>query len=372
MRYLIALLILILIQPIYSQNTDKNKVFMDSCRQCPFPTYLKSNSDRNSNFLFDVKFKGGESIKNCLSISRLMFQNLGREEQGAKITYLFNGSCKDTIVIAAKIKELKYGDIGSAGQPMVLPFLPARMFFREQGSVFVPSSFLELSGFLGFGGSYNNPNNRDVGFSSIYYGLDALVNPFGSILGENLALAIGGELLIEAGRIRIPVFGHLRWKFWGKQTLGEKTDNFVPGVCKIRNPNDEIIDPNDKLKNKEQRYQEIPQSSDALDSSVYFVREKVVFTPFLRPYLFVEAGPIFNSTFKGAGNSDVVNPDLYGQYFIGGGLGANIGSFLQLSLAYRYMRLNLKTECIPCNNLWVQNVNESHSVVLKAGFYFNW
>jgi hypothetical protein len=350
---------------------EKNK-FKENCRTCDFPVILKSKSDKNFDFLFDVKFKSGETLTNCKSVSRIMFQNLGREEQGAKIEYLYNGSCKDTIIMASKIKELRYGDIGSAGQPLILPFLPARIFYREQGNIDIPGSFLDISGFLSYGGGYDNPNNRNVGFSSFFYGLDVLYNPFNNELGDNLSFAIGAEVLLEGGRLRLPLFGHLRYKFLAKQKILERVDNFVPSICKIRYPADTILSPNDFIAKKDVHFIEIPQNSEVLDSSVYFVREKEIISPKLRPYLFIEGGPIFNSSFEGAGNENVINPDLYGQYFIGAGIGTTFGNYLQASLSYRFTRLNLKTICKPCASDWVQNADESHSILLKIGIYLNY
>ena len=111
------------------------------------------------------------------------------------------------------------------------------------------------------------------------------------------------------------------------------------------------------------------------DSTVYLVREKKMVSDGFRPFLFVEGGIILSAGFDGAGRNPSLNPDEYGEYFLGGGAGLPIADFLTISLAYRYLRLNLRTPCPTCppeltgnpDNFFIQNTNRAHSVLLKFG-----
>ena len=45
---------------------------------------------------------------------------------------------------------------------------------------------------------------------------------------------------------------------------------------------------------------------------------------------------------------------------------------LHAQLAYRFQRLNLRTPCENCSDLFVLNTNVVHSVVLRVAYHLGW
>jgi hypothetical protein len=90
------------------------------------------------------------------------------------------------------------------------------------------------------------------------------------------------------------------------------------------------------------------------------------------PYIFVEGGPILNGPFEGAWARPSVNPEEYNQYQVGAGGGIPITSWLHAQLAYRYMRLNLRTPCESCTDVYQVNTNNVHAVMLRIMIAWGW
>jgi hypothetical protein len=317
----------------------------------------------------DIQFRDKTLLPNCVSIKREMIEVNGNKQQALRLRFMRDNGCTDTVVMAHQVEFITTGSLALDGNPFTVPVLPAREFIYTSTESDIPSSFLELTGNLGYGGS--DESSRKIGFGSIYYGGEVLVAPFGNLLGRKLSLALGGGLFLEGGRMRFPVIGHLRYSLFGEART-ESVYEFMPNACQFAKTGDSPLEPRST-------FTEV-QSATAVDSTVYFYRKNSVIQDKFRPFLFVEGGFIFNGSFEGSGKSPSINPDDYSQYTFGGGVGLPFGSIFTASLGYRYMRLNLRTPCPTCppqstNNpdeYFIVNTNSVHSIILKLGLHFDW
>jgi len=311
----------------------------------------------------DVIFRNGPPLRHCLSATRTTVDVFGQREQGLRLTYRSGTTCVDTTVRIQDVQAFSMAGIGIGGQPLLVPVYPAREFYRETGVTGVTPGLFEITGLIGYGG--RDESTREAGFDNVYYGAEALISPFD--LANGLKLAVGGGIFLERGRTRFPVQGHLRWEFLGSKHL-ETSEDFVPGPCRFRLPTEPPEpSPGDDY---------IETGLDGVrDSTVYLVRRKTVTENAFRPFLFIEGGLIFSAGFDGAGRNPSLNPDEYGEYFLGVGAGLPLWDPLTLSLAYRYMRLNLRTPCPTCppdvtndpDRYFIVNTNKAHTILLKLG-----
>jgi hypothetical protein len=327
----------------------------DDCHECSLP-----GARNQRDTLMDVNFRDQTILRNIISARRIIANVFGEDRQSLRLKLWRNGRCVDTTVAIDQVTAFSIGNLGIGGQPLVVPVYPSREFYRNATIGDLPTSFLEITALAGYGGS--DKSKREIGFSSTYFGAEALVAPFGSFLGDKVSLALGGGLSFEGGRMRIPVQGHLRWTFMGAAHL-ESAQNFVPNACQFRLPGDPVLTP------PQGNFTETPSPGER-DSTVYYIREKVVVADRFRPFLFIEGGPVFDGKFDGAGRNPSLNPDEYGEYFAGGGIGTPLFDWGTISLAYRYMRLNLRTPCPACEEKFVVNTNRVQSVLLKLGLHF--
>ena len=330
----------------------------ENCRECPPPA---ARGTRDSTM--DVIFRAAPPLRRCLSAKRTVIEMYGREEQGLVLTYRTERGCADTTVSIQDVEAFSMAGIGIGGQPLLIPVYPAREFYLESGVKPVTPGLFEITGLAGYGGS--DESTREIGFNSIYYGAELLISPFD--LANNLTFAVGGGVSVEGGRTRIPVQGHLRWDIAGAERV-ETAMDFIPGPCRFRLPTEPATP------GPGEEYVEM-ESFGVRDSTVDLVRQKRITAAPFRPFLFVEGGMIFSTGFDGAGKNPSVNPDEYGEYFLGAGAGLPLTDALTLSLAYRYLRLNLRTPCPTCppeetNNpdkFFIQNTNRAHTALLKFG-----
>lgn len=319
--------------------------------------------------IMDIQFRDKTILPNCVSIKREMIEVNGTQKQALRLRYLQGKSCADTVVMAHQVEFITTGSLALDGNPFTVPILPAREFISSNTTAEIPSSYLELTGNLGYGGS--DESNRKIGFGSIFYGGEVLVAPFGSLLGKKLSLALGGGLFLESGRMRFPVLAHLRYSLFGEARTESKYE-FMPSPCQFGKSGDSPLQPNSDFK-------EVQTSSD-VDSTVYYYRKLSVVQDKLRPFIYVEGGLIFNGKFDGSGANPSINPDDYNQFMLGGGVGFPFGNIFTASLGYRYMRLNLRTPCLTCppqsttnpDEYFVVNTNKVHSIILKLGLRFDW
>jgi hypothetical protein len=313
------------------------------------------------------------TIGNCVGMVRTMIDGRGGSFATQAITFKIRTSpteCRDSVVPASRVSSITVYSIGIGGQPCAVPIRPLIEYSSNEGPRSSNMNFLEIDGYAGYGGS--DTSTREVGFASLYFGAEAWIAPFGTLLGDKLQLALGAGVLSEGGRLRLPAMGQLRYTFLG----GSETTSslrYVPDACQF----------NAEGRPKPSTSQGTITMRDGYgerDSSSYVIQEdKRVYGSF-RPYVYAEGGLIFNLGFEGAGAEPSVNSEDYGQFLLGGGVGLPIAEILNVSLGYRYMRLNLRTPCAVCppdetgeaDNYFVLNTNSVHSVLLKIGVHFPW
>jgi len=334
----------------FSQSSNRHAA--DECHECPLPG---ARSQRDS--LIDIKLSDQTTIQNAVSIKRVIVKLYGNDEQAVKICYYKGRNLVDTILPISQVVSLAMGSIGLSGQPLEIPVSPAREFYRNSDPKAENGKFLELGAMIGYGGS--DTTRRNIGFSSMYYGAQLLYAPFNNLLGDNLALALNLGLLMEGGRMRFPIGGHLRWTFLGGEHV-EMSNEFIPSPCQFRLPSDHSV------REVPEGFEEVP-ARGKLDSTVLYQHERVVVKDKFRPFLYGEGGIILNGSFEGAGKDPSINPEEYGQYFWGLGVGLPVLDRFVISAGYKFLRLNLRTPCPVCpDDLFIQNTNEVHSAVLNV------
>jgi hypothetical protein len=112
-----------------------------------------------------------------------------------------------------------------------------------------------------------------------------------------------------------------------------------------------------------------------VDSSIYYFLDRQIIVTGLRAFVFGEGGIIFNGGFEGAGSEPSLNKEEYSQYYVGGGMGLPLFDWATISLAYRFMRLNVRTPCAYCpppTDFYVVNTASVHSLWLKFGLRWEW
>jgi hypothetical protein len=338
------------------QQRPKQQSKPDSCHECPPPGGIARGG------YMDVALRNSAPLQNAVSIKRSTVHLFDRDVQALHVWYERNGKYFDTLIPISDANQVSYSGIGEGQQTVKVPVYPAREFYRNSGNLTANGDFLTISPFVGYAGS--DSSRRKIGFSSFYYGLELLVSPFGNTFGERISLLLSGAALFEGSRFRIPLGGNIRWTFLGSQHI-ESRAAYIPGPCKFSQAGDSSFVPTPD------GFVEVT-SDQKTDPNVYYAHERIVVHDAFRPFLYVEGGAILNGKFDGAGRDPSVNPTDYGQYYAGIGLGAPVFDWIEISLGYRYMRLNLRTPCTVCPaDFYVQNTNVSHSILLKIGGRIN-
>ncbi len=331
-----------------------------NCRDCPPPSACGTKDS-----VMKVTFRDHTVLDDCISAIRTTIMILDRPEQAIKLTFLRKGACFDTTVAVESIESFNIVGLGLNGQPCNLVVLPAREFVRSAAPPKEPHSFLEVTGTVAYAGS--DTSARSIGSSTIVPGLEVDFAPFGAFLGDKLSLALQGGLMLESGRLRFPLGGQLRLSFSGA-TKVKTVSGYKPNPCSFNTGS--IVSPSSE------DFTELPSQGER-DSSSYFFLDKQLVVPTWRPFAFVEGGTFFNGGFDGAGKSPALNESDYGQYYLGGGIGTPLWSWATISLAYRYMQLNVRTPCPYCpppssEEFFVVNTAKVHSIMLKFGLRWDW
>ncbi len=328
----------------------------DTCGTCVVPCA------QNGDGTFTVRLTGGRVdpphvftnvIRDTLRIGRQL-------RQAYRFSWLSNNGCRDTVILAEHAETIVMGLTLGKTPPLYVPIRP----IAEYEVITEPRAslnFVEFAGMIAYGG--RDTSSREVGFSSLYYGIEALVAPFGDLLGDRLALALGGGMFFERGRMRIPVMGHLRFSFTST-TITEQA-RFVPSACAFtcEPTTDTITAPDGSIRRA---------GPDSVDRAAILVHERVASRDAFAPYIFAEGGPIFNGPFEGSGPRPSLNPEDYGQWFAGLGAGVGITPWLHAQLAYRYTRLNVRTPCEFCTDIFQVNTNAAHAVLLRIALHWGW
>lgn len=331
------------------------------CRDCPLPAQCSGKDS-----VMKVTFRDKVSLDNCISAVRTMIEVMGRPEQAIKLSFLRATTCFDTTVAVESVESFSVVGLGLNGQPCTINVLPAREFVRTAEPPKVPLSFFEGCITASYAGS--DKSQRAIGSASLVPGVELLIAPFGKLFGETFALALGGGAFIENNRTRFPLMGQARITLAGSPTV-EARGEYFPSPCTFNGP--------PQLAPTSDGFAERPVSSER-DSSVYYSLDKKLIVPDWRPFIFFEGGTILNSNFEGAGGEPSLNPDDYSQYFFGAGVGTPLFGWGTLSLAYRYMRLNVRTPCETCPpdaqnpEFYVVNTAEVNSIILKFGARITW
>jgi len=322
---------------------------------------------------FTAVLTDSTTIGNCIGMVRTMIE--GRQGTVATQAVKFkirttNTSCRDSIVPASRVASITVYGIGIGGQPCAVPIRPLLEYQSTEGVRSTDMNFIEIDGMLGYGGT--DTSTRQVGFASLYFGAEAWVAPFGTMLGERLQLALGVGVLSEGGRLRIPAMGQLRYSpFGGSHTVSSL--RYVPDTCQFNATGRPVPTATQGSLTSRDNYGE-------RDSSAYVIQEDIRVYDSFKPYIYAEGGWIFDAGFDGAGPTPSANSEDYAQFLLGGGVGLPITDLINVSLGYRFMRLNLRTPCPVCppsttgeeDNFFVVNTNTVHSILLKLGVHLPW
>ncbi len=355
--YLISLFILgfAVISSLHAQNNIGN-----SCRDCPLPKHPNSNFVPKDSTL-DVYFKDSRNpLYDVRSVKRSMMKRYGKLEQALQIKLLRSGYCFDTLIFINEVDKLSVTGLGLGGQTLNVPVYPAREYFREAGYSASKPNFFEITGGIGILGS--DDSKRKVGADGMVYGVQALIAPFGNMLGRSVKLALGGGLMTESSRTRYPIMGHLRWTFMGSERE-EEFFNYEPSPCKFG------LDGEAPISIKDPTFIEVPKEG-RIDSTVYFYEDKILIRDDFRPYVFLEGGSFIDGSFEGSGSEPALNPEDYGQFFVGLGFGVPLFDIISTNLSFRYMQTNLRTPCTACGDKFIVNTNKAFGVFLSVGFIF--
>lgn len=329
----------------------------DSCGTCVFPCARAGDGS------FTLRLTGGRTdpARVFTHVTRDTLRIGPEVVQAYRFSSKETGSCKDTVVLADHAQTLVMGLTLGKTPPLYVPITPVAEYVISS-EPHVPTSFIEVGGVLGYGGSDESVRPQ-IGFNAVYFGAEILVAPFGAMLGRNLSLALGGGLMMEGGRMRFPTLGHLRYSF---AALQDRTSaRYLPDACSFScEPRPDTIPAPDGAVRR--------PGPDSVDRAAILVHERVIELDEHAPYLFLEGGPVFNGSFEGAGPDPSINPDEYGQWVAGGGAGIAITNWLHAQLAYRFARLNLRTPCVECGNVFQVNTNEVHSVLLRVALHWGW
>lgn len=354
-------LILTIILMFFALNTNIFANVQDSL-DCPLPRHPDIKVISKGETL-DIFFKDDRPpIYGVFSIKRETITKYGRLLQSIRVKRKNESQTIDTVLLLDDVSELKASSLGAGGQTLVVPVLAAREFYKPDNISTLKPNFLEARFQVGMFG--NDESNSKSGFKSPLIGMSALVSPFGQSFGETINLSLGAGIFMESGRMRIPVFGNLRWTFMGA-IREEEYYNYYPSPCKFGIKGESPIRPSDKT------MEEVP-AKEKVDSTVYFQKNRRLIKDKFRPFAFVEAGPILNGSFEGSGKEPAVNSNDYSQYYYSFGLGMPIFDYLVASLAYKYQRLNLRVPCQACNDTFILNTNVSQGLELGISLNLNY
>jgi len=270
--------------------------------------------------------RGGLLVERVRRITRETIHQGDRPRQGLHVWYGAGDRCRDTIIAANEALLLRQGSVA-------IPILPAREFVCDEllstNTLFVGGGALLTHA----GAEIEEPeigSGKEGGFDQLIPGLHLLA---GGPVMKDVEIALGGEVFRMHGRIRIPVFAHLRWRpFGGMRT--ESTLHYVPSACQFMGPGDKGLEPPRSLCAP-------AGASGAGDSTVYVVEERrPVPIPF-SPFLYGEGGFILNGGgYVAIEQGPSLNNRVPVRNIIGAGVGIPIIYPVVITLGYRYSSLN--------------------------------
>ncbi len=332
----------------------------DSCLPCKIPCARPQDKS------FSVRLTGGRTDPNrqFMSVVRDTTVVASETVQSVRLFFLDDGVCRDTSIQIDHIDAFVMGVTLGKVPPLYVPVKPVREYMKSTDPK-ADLNYFEVSGFLAYAGKDESTESpQQIGINYVYYGAGVLIAPFGSLLGDKISLGLGASGLFEGGRLRIPALGQLRYTF--ASTRVENSVRYIPSNCQFQCESSAV----ESVK-LDSSYQKRP-GPDEVDSSAVMVMERVAVRDSLAPFLYAEGGIIFDGGFEGSGSEPSVNPEDYSQYLLGAGAGIPIIPALNVSLGYRMMRLNLRTPCENCENIFQVNTNIVHSVLLRVALHLDW
>lgn len=331
----------------------------DTCAPCAFPC---KRSDQET---FTIRLRGGRPdpldaytsvIRDTTHLGTAIYQALRFRRQ-------VGDTCLDTIIVTSHVSDVVLGRTLGKVPPLYVPIHPVPEY-QVTRSPDRLTSFVEIGPWAGYAGADSSSEPR-VGFDNVFGGIEALIAPFGSLLGEKLQLGLGGGALFEGGRLRIPVMAHLRYTFSTPSTREAVT--YVPGPCTFDCGRQQSAL---KLPDDAER---VPlPGPEIVDSTAALIRTTEIVLPTFAPYIFAEGAYVFNGNFEGRGREPSVNPEDYGQYMLSLGVGVPLIWRIHAQLAYRYARLNLRTPCESCSDLYLVNTNSIHAIMARFVLHWGW
>ncbi len=342
-----------------------NKTFDETkCKVCDAPDVITNSEYYRKYKTFDIRLKDGSYIYNVISASRELVDTNGIPfQEFLRINYKKDNSCVSVLYDITEVSEFSLGDIGSGGQPLTLPIKAARFFQRKQEKLYAPNHHFYLQALIGYTGPYENEFERNVGINNFYYG-----GGLKYLYGNKTKLGINAEIILENGRARMPLGLEGRYIFWGGQEVVKSNNTFYPSQCQFQKVGDKVVSPNDNIPQVENHYKHLTRNIQEHDETVYYTEAESIKTDPFRLFLYGEGGSFFDLFDEGQGASPAINENDFGQYYFGAGFGAEIFNNLDLMIGVRYMRLNLRTPCEECNDLYVLNTNEAISLLIKLSY----
>lgn len=337
-------------------------VSFSQCDTCPLPRHPQTKT-LPVDGIVDVILKDHKPpVYGVSSIKRVTIKNYGKYIQGIKVTRINNGNCQDTILSINDVSTIYSSNLGIGGATLNIPVLPGREYFYDETQSILKLNIISLSSNLFFMGK--DKSTRNIGTDQIAYGINFALYPFKDILGKRIKTGLGSGLLVENGRARIPLYGSIRYNFWGTE-YEEEYFNFYPSPCKFGIEGETPISPQNK------NLIEVP-TTEKVDSTVYFFLDRKIIKDEFRPYLFLNGGTLFDTGFEGSGSNTALNKDDYGQFFVQFGVGMPLFEIIDISVGISYYRFNLRTPCDACSNYFIINTNNTISTFINFGIFLSY
>ncbi len=327
------------------------------CRDCPLPGRVAKDGQQ-----LYVLLRDRVRIEQCRSLVRSFLPD--GVTQAVRIQYLVGGRCRDTLVPVGSILEAGTVGLGLDDHPRIFPILPVRQYERRVRPPEPSASFVELHASGGVTGK--DTSIRKIGSAQLFPSLEAVIAPFGTWLGKRWAFGFLAGASSDGMRWRIPLGGQLRYWFSPQGEI-TRTAGYRPDSCTF-NEQTPIVLGDD--------YREVPVPYVQLDPSAAYVVDYREQSTGWQPFLFLEGGTFLNTGFAGAGKDPSLNPEDYGQWFIGAGAGTIAWKWLVIAVEYRYQRLNVRTPCAICPptvdapDNFIVNTARLHCVLFKVGAHF--
>jgi hypothetical protein len=329
----------------------------------------------DSNSTFKVMFKDGTSKNGAVGYKRLP---IGKDNV-QKIQVCYQDKTSEIFNIS-DAKAFAYGSLGPGCNPVVIPIRPASIYYlRDDGPPKIIENYDVLYVDL-LGAAIIDLKTSNTNFKSLLFGGEGLIG-FG--VTRNISIALGAGAVLEGNRKYFPIKGELRYHLFvddpTKQFINYKM-KFFPDNCMLRNPY-QLSDSVFKLPEDVNTNLIMPLDlGTELDSTIFWAPDMVVKKTEgnkynFKWYLYAEGGTVMDGSFDGAGKESpspyiTINPDEYAEYMWGIGIGTYIWDWVNVSLGYRYLRLNYREPCkdADCYKYAVYT-NDVMGVMLRVGLH---